>query len=121
MDDDFNTALAISVMFGLAKEINVYYNGVIAGKVQHTTKGYTALRQTYFMMANIIGIFVQEQTGKVDDSQELVEQLMDIIIEIRQHARQNKDWTIADKVRDSLGAVGIILEDSPQGVRWKKR
>jgi cysteinyl-tRNA synthetase len=121
MDDDFNTSLAISVMFGLAKEINVYYNAVLAGKVQHTKEGYRLLREAYFMMANVLGILVQGQQDKVDDNQELVEQLMDIIIDIRQHARQNKDWSTADKVRDSLSAVGIVLEDSAQGVRWKKR
>lgn len=121
MDDDFNTSLAISVMFGLAKEINVYYNAVLAGKVQHTKEGYRLLHEAYFMMANVLGILVQGQQDKVDDNQELVEQLMDIIIDIRQHARQNKDWSTADKVRDSLSAVGIALEDSAQGVRWKKR
>jgi cysteinyl-tRNA synthetase len=121
MDDDFNTALAISVMFGLAKEINVYYNGVVAGKVDHSAEGYTAVRQAYFMMANVLGIVLQEPQGNMDDNQELIGQLMDIIIDIRQQARQNKDWSTADKVRDSLGAVGIILEDSSQGVRWKKR
>jgi cysteinyl-tRNA synthetase len=121
MDDDFNTALAISVMFGLAKEINVYYNAVVAGKVQHTLEGYQAIREAYFMMASVIGILGEEQENTMDDSQELIGQLMDIIIDIRQYARQNKDWTMADKIRDSLGAAGIILEDSPQGVRWKKR
>lgn len=121
MDDDFNTALAISVMFGLAKEINVYYNAVVAVKIQHTIEGYKAIREAFFMMANIMGILGKEKEDKMGGSEELIEQLMNIIIDIRQHARQNKDWTIADKVRDSLGEVGIILEDSSQGVRWKKR
>lgn len=121
MDDDFNTALAISVMFGLAKEINKYYNGVVAGKLQYNEVVCTKLHDAYFMMTNVIGILGQEEKGQVDANLELTGQLMDIIIEIRQHARQNKDWATSDKIRDSLGAVGIILEDSPQGVRWKKR
>jgi len=120
MDDDFNTALAISVMFGLAKEINKYYNAIVAGKLKYSSAVYTHLRDVYFMMTNIMGILVKEQLGEVDANQELPGQLMDIIIEIRQHARQNKDWATSDKIRDSLGAVGIVLEDSPQGVRWKK-
>ena len=73
------------------------------------------------MMAEVLGILVDERQEKVDGGQELIGQLMDIIIAIRQDARQAKNWAIADQVRDSLGAVGIILEDSPQGVRWKKR
>jgi cysteinyl-tRNA synthetase len=121
MDDDFNTALAIGVMFGLAKEINVYYNAVIAGKVKYNQEAYKAMGEIFFMMADVLGILTQERQGTVDTSQELVGQLMDIIIGIRQDARQAKNWTIADKVRDSLGAVGIVLEDSAQGVRWKKR
>ena len=121
MDDDFNTALAIGVMFGLAKEINVYYNAVIAERTNYNAESYAAIRDVYFMMAEVLGILVDERQEKVDGGQELIGQLMDIIIAIRQDARQAKNWAIADQVRDSLGAVGIILEDSPQGVRWKKR
>lgn len=121
MDDDFNTALAIGVMFGLAKEINVYYNAVTTGKVEYSSEDYSKVRDAYFMMAEVLGILEPERQEKIDGSQELIEQLMDIIIDIRQDARQSKNWAIADKVRDNLGAVGIILEDSPQGVRWKKR
>jgi len=121
MDDDFNTALAIGVMFGLAKEINVYYSAVVAGREIYNLEAYSAVRDVYFMMADVLGILVQERQDKLDGSQELIGQLMDIIIAIRQDARQSKNWAIADKVRDSLGAVGIILEDSSQGVRWKKR
>jgi len=121
MDDDFNTALAIGTMFGVAKEINVYYNGVVNNKITHDHQVYSAMREVYFMMADVLGILVQERQGKIDGNQELVGELMDIIISIRQDARQAKNWAIADKVRDSLGAVGIVLEDSPQGVRWKKR
>ena len=121
MDDDFNTALAIGVMFGLAKEINVYYSAVVAGREKYNLEAYSAIRDVYFMMADVLGILVQERQDKLDGSQELIGQLMDIIIDIRQDARQAKNWAIADKVRDSLGAVGIILEDSSQGVKWKKR
>ena len=93
----------------------------MAQRMSYNAEAYSAVRDVYFTMAEILGILVQERQDKVDGSQELIEQLMDIIIAIRQDARQAKNWAIADKVRDSLGAVGIILEDSPQGVRWKKR
>jgi cysteinyl-tRNA synthetase len=121
MDDDFNTALAISVMFGLAKEINIYHSAVVSGKVPYNAQIMEDGRDAYFNMADILGILVQERAGTVEGGNELVPQLMDIIIEIRQTARKNKDWATSDRIRDSLGAVGIILEDSPQGVRWKKR
>jgi len=68
-----------------------------------------------------LGLLVNERQGKLDGADMLVNQLMDIIIDIRQEARKKKDWATADKIRDSLGAAGIVIEDSPQGARWKKR
>lgn len=121
MDDDFNTALAISTLFGLAKELNVYYSAVNAGKVNHDAQTYSAARDIYFELAEILGILVQERAGKLSGSDTLVNELMDVIIELRQQARQQKDWKTADQIRDRLNALGIVLEDSPQGVRWKKR
>lgn len=121
MDDDFNTALAISTMFGLAKEINIYHSKVVAGKGAIDEQALRDMQEVYFMMADILGILVKEREGKLEGEGELVAGLMDVIITIRQEARKKKDWATADQIRDSLGNLGIILEDSPQGVRWKKR
>ncbi|MCX7781406.1 MAG: cysteine--tRNA ligase [Negativicutes bacterium] len=121
MDDDFNTALAISVMFGLAKEINIYYSAVIAGKAAKHTETLEAAKNLFRTMAGIIGIFEQDAGAAASENAELVEALMQIIIDIRQEARRKKDWGTADQIRDRLGGIGIALEDSPQGVRWKKR
>lgn len=131
MDDDFNTALAIGVMFGLAKEINIYYSAVTAGKAVHCQEAAVAVRDIYQQMTNILGILPgnaaepvsrHNALGAVDEVDgSLTEALMQIIIAIRQEARKQKDWPTADRIRDSLGAAGIVLEDSPQGVRWKKK
>lgn len=121
MDDDFNTALAISVMFSLAKEINIYYSQVAAGKVVLDAQALAEVRDAYFMMADILGILVKERAGQPEVDGELVAGLMDIIIAVRQEARQRKDWATADGIRSRLAELGIILEDSPQGVRWKRR
>jgi cysteinyl-tRNA synthetase len=118
MDDDFNTALAGSVMFGLAKEINIYQSKVTNDCDQQAV---SAAKKAYYLIADILGILVLERDGKLEEQEGLVDQLMEIIIELRQQARQKKDWAMADAVRDRLGSIGIILEDSPQGVRWKKR
>ena len=67
-------------------------------------------------MADIIGI-LEEDDNSADDG--LVDNLMNLIIDIRQNARKNKDWATADKIRDELKNIGITLEDSPTGVRWK--
>jgi len=121
MDDDFNTALAIGTMFGLTKEINIYHSKVTGGKAGVDADVLQQADKAYKQMAEVLGIL--NDTGAVtqDVNAELVNELMDIIIEIRQEARKKKDWTTADQIRDKLAASGIVLEDSPQGVRWKRQ
>jgi len=121
MDDDFNTALAVSVMFGLAREINIYHGAVMAGQAGNDPAAVKEAREAYFLMADILGILETERRGETVVQTELVEQLLHIIIDVRQAARQKKDWATADWIRDRLNVIGIILEDSPQGVRWKLR
>lgn len=129
MDDDFNTALAISVMHGLAKEINIYYSAVMAGKATVDGEALASVQATYYEQADILGLLVAERTGTADvcisapaaGSATTTNSLLDLIIEIRQQARKNKDWATADRIRDRLGELGYIIEDSPQGARWKKR
>ena len=120
MDDDFNTALALSSMFALAKEINVYYNAVTAAKITHDRNSFATAKSVYDDMADILGILIDVRFGEKEEDEEMVDDLMKIIIELRQQARVNKDWTTADKIRDELNAIGVVLEDSPTGVRWKK-
>ena len=115
MDDDFNTALAISQMFALSKAINIYAKEVENG-AGFDRKNFSRAADVYHYMAGIIGIFERVEQGADD----LAEKLMDIIIELRQDARKEKNWAAADKIRDSLKDVGIVLEDTPRGVRWKR-
>lgn len=121
MDDDFNTALAIGVMFGLAKEINIYHSKVNASHAKLDAAALQTAGQIYEQMAEILGILQNEDSDLKEGDTELVNALMDIIIEIRQEARKKKDWATADQIRDKLAGAGIVLEDSPQGVRWKRQ
>ena len=116
MDDDFNTALAISQIFALSKDINIYYQDVMNKGAAFDSENFAKVAEAYKLMTGIIGIFEQEDAA--DD--ELAGKLMDLIINIRQDARKEKNWALADKIRDELKAAGIILEDTPNGVRWKK-
>ena len=116
MDDDFNTALAISQMFGLAKEINRYHQEVERGAAFDAVN-FKKSADAYRAMAAIIGIFEQEEAS-ADDG--LTDALMELIIGIRQEARTAKNWAVADKIRDGLKEAGVVLEDTPTGVRWKR-
>ena len=115
MDDDFNTALAISQLFALSKDINIYYQQVEQG-TEFDKENFQQAYADYMEMAGIIGIF--EQTETHDDG--LTDKLMQLIINIRQHARQEKNWALADKIRDELKTAGVAIEDTPNGARWKR-
>ncbi len=116
MDDDFNTALAISQIFALSKDINIYYQDVMNKGAAFDSENFAKVAEAYKLMTGIIGIFEQEDAA--DDG--LANKLMDLIINIRQDARKEKNWALADKIRDELKEAGVILEDTPNGVRWKK-
>ncbi len=107
MDDDFNTADAISVLFDLTKDINNNIN--INSSAEVCEKAENLIRE----LGKPLGILQNKQEKNLDAE---IEQL----IEKRQQARKNKDFVLADKIRDDLKARNIILEDTPQGVRWKK-
>lgn len=117
MDDDFNTALAISQMFALSKEINIYYQDVSSQKIAFDKTGFAKAVAAYKYMAGVIGIF-EQNTAEADNG--LTDKLMDLIISIRQTARKEKNWALADKIRDELKEAGIVIEDTPSGARWKK-
>ena len=122
MSDDLNTALAGAPMFGLVKEINIYYQAVqnCNGKVCHET--LAEVRNIFKMMTDIIGILEQAWEGPQSGAgAEEYEKLMQVILNVRQNAREQKLWDLADAIRDELGNIGIVIEDSPQGARWKKR
>ncbi|MEG6523918.1 cysteine--tRNA ligase [Desulfotomaculum sp. 1211_IL3151] len=127
MDDDFNTALAISVFFELAKDINIYLSK-LNGKLTPEAKEF--LDQAHALVKefnSVLGILKEDKmTGRLilegnqtDDT--LTEGLIQLIIKIRRDARAKKDWATADAIRDGLKGLGIVLEDTPQGVRWKKQ
>lgn len=127
MDDDFNTALAISGLFALAKEINIYYSSIMSGKGTLDAAALAKVQAIYYEMTDILGLLepirdgaaLRDGQGKVEE--ELAGSLLDLIVEIRQQARSRKDWATADTIRNRLGELGYVIEDSPQGARWKKR
>ena len=108
MDDDFNTADAISVIFDLVKDINIKVN--INSSINVIEKSIELLRE----LGAPLGILQKEISNSLE------EEVENLIAE-RQKARQEKNWALADEIRDKLKAMDIILEDTPQGVRWSKK
>ncbi|URZ14721.1 cysteine--tRNA ligase [Clostridium felsineum] len=106
MDDDFNTADGISVIFDLVKDININVSGKSSKVV--VENAIALMRE----LGKPLGILQKVQKHSLEDEiQGLIEQ--------RQNARKNKDWALADKIRDELKARGIVLEDTSEGIRWK--
>ena len=121
MCDDFNTALASAAMFELAKKVNIYKDAVVNDGVPVDLSVMTEVKRIFHLMTDILGILEQRWDGQQDqaDSKDYAD-LMDVILEVRQQCREQKQYALADAIRDKLAALGITIEDSAQGARWKK-
>ena len=113
MDDDLNTALALAALYDLVREAN----RVTQGKEFRPMAGNQEILREVLLTLNelggILGIwFAAEEAGDEAEIEALVQQ--------RQEARAAKDWAAADRVRDELKARGVVLEDTPQGVRRRR-
>ncbi len=109
MDDDLNTADALSVLFDFAKDINTNLNADT-----EPSKELCGFALEHFMkLADVLGLLYVE---KEDDTQD--EEIEKLIAE-RTAARKAKNWAEADRIRDELKARHVVLEDTPQGVKWK--
>lgn len=108
MDDDFNTANAIAVLFELAKETNVYL------QENNTSKQVlTDILKQFQEAASVLGVPLQKPQQTLDEE-------IDALIAKREAARRERDFALADDIRDQLKEKNIILEDTPQGVRWRR-
>ncbi|WP_045516568.1 cysteine--tRNA ligase [Neobacillus niacini] len=107
MDDDFNTAKAISVLFDLSKLAN-YYLLEKNTAVEVINKFTTQFDELF----NVLGMTLE--------SSEMLDEEIDALIEKRIQARKDRNFQLSDQIRDQLKEMNIILEDTPQGTRWKR-
>lgn len=119
MSDDFNTALATSSMFGLAKEINIYYQAVTSREGVVCQEAIAEVKRIFKFMTDVIGVLEKAWEGNMGANAAEYEELMQVILSVRQACREQKQWALADCIRDRLAEIGITIEDSPQGARWK--
>ena len=108
MDDDFNTAFAVAAIFDLVKAANTYANEESSADI------LKFLADTIVTLCGVLGL-------DVEPKEELLDSDIEKLIEERIAARKNKDFARADEIRDELEAKGIILEDSRDGVHWKRK
>jgi len=117
MDNDFNTPLAISAIIDLTKTINNFCERCM--EIETETKERTL--ETTRRLFNVLGIGVEEDKAEKGERTDLTDQLLSLLMEIRQQFRERKDWKTADIIRDRVESIGFIIEDSPEETRWKMK
>ena len=110
LDDDLNTADAIGTLFDLVRYINKF---VLTG---NSKEDILAATEIFDELTGVLGIVYNEGTDADDDDAAEIEAL----IEERTNARKEKNWAKADEIRNRLTEMGIVLEDTPQGVKWHR-
>lgn len=108
LDNDLNTADALSALFELARDINT--NVSIAANPSKELATFAL--ELYNELADVLGLLYGKNEKSLDDE-------IEALIAQRTEARKNKDWATADRIRDELKARNIVLEDTPQGIKWK--
>jgi cysteinyl-tRNA synthetase len=126
MDDDFNTAGAIAVLFDMVRLLNKFADdekleAQAAGRpaaVESLKRGATTFRE----LAVTLGLFRRppaETAAAGDDA--LLGKVIELLIKVRADARKKKDFAMADAVRNGLNDIGIVLEDRPSGTEWARK
>jgi len=109
MEDDLNTADAIAALFDMVREINANIHATSNSSVAVIEFAENLLKE----LGSVLGILQKSDNDSIDSE-------IEKLIEKRQQARKEKNWALADSIRDQLKDMGIILEDTPQGVKWRR-
>lgn len=108
MDDDLNTSVALASLHNFIREINS-----VVSEERLLSEDRSTVLDVIRRYDSVLGIFGNEEAGDLDSN-------IERLIEERQAARRNRDFSKADQIRDELLAKGIVLEDTKDGVRWKR-
>jgi len=104
MNDDLNISEALGAIFEMVREINkIELDAALSGKTLRLLERFDV----------VLGVFIDNDKGLDNE--------VEVLIQERQLARKNKDYKKSDEIRDKLSKMGIILEDTPQGIRWKRK
>ena len=121
MDDDFNTAAAIAVLFEQAKAVNRFIETqkLELPEGEHGRPAALWAATRLIELARLLGLFLKPQKAPAPAGGEDVDQALPALVETRAHCRKNKDFNTADLIRDRLGALGVTLEDRPGETIWR--
>jgi cysteinyl-tRNA synthetase len=111
MDDDINTAQALARLFDLVREI---YKGREAGA---SPASLHSARSTLSELGGVLGLRLEQQFSKSESAE--AAPFIDLLVEMRRELRGIKQYALADSVRQRLAALGVVLEDRPDGTTWK--
>jgi cysteinyl-tRNA synthetase len=111
MNDDFNAPMLLAQLFESVK----YINSISDGNATITADDLSLLStEMHSFVSDVLGLAM---TTEQDDSK--LDGVMELVLNLRQQARTNKDWTTSDQIRDGLAAVGIVIKDGKEGTSWK--
>ncbi len=109
MDDDFNAPRAIGALFDFGRAINRLAPGCSAADVERAQGTLTSL-------LGVLGIELHEPDAASDDATPFI----DLLVQLRQQLREARQWELADRIRDDLGALDVVIEDTPDGTVWRR-
>ncbi|MGQ9767969.1 MAG: cysteine--tRNA ligase [Anaerolineae bacterium] len=110
MDDDFNTAGALAALFELVRAINSARDAGVGGQP------FAAAQATFRELTNVLGLRLSPAQQAAGQS---IVPFVELLLSVRSDLRKAKQWALADKIRDELKALGVIVEDTPQGSTWR--
>ena len=123
MNDDFNTPKALAKLFVLVPKIN----SLAAGKLAWTELTEATLQRTrevfHTLIFDVFGLQSEtaaaaSESAATDSAATPLDGVMELVLELRQTARANKDWATSDQIRDQLSAAGIVVKDGKEGASW---
>ncbi len=113
LNDDFNSPILIANLFDVVKLIN----SIAAGNINANENTITALKELFdSFVFDILGFKAEEEQAGTDDK---TSALIDMLLNMRLEAKQNKDWATSDAIRDKLTALGVIIKDDKDGFEWE--
>jgi cysteinyl-tRNA synthetase len=108
MEEDLNTSAALASLFDLAREIN---------RARDAGRSVRDAQETMRELAGILGLRLDSAGGDAMAAAPFI----DLLIDLRKELREAKQYALADRIRDGLGELGVVLEDAPGGTNWKLR